>query len=190
MIKVKIERPEEGELEDEEMSEDEDEGLAEMAAREGLSLAEYRERIDKQMQEMSELKAEDAEVSPFLQNYTPLGRMLNDQQPTAQEPVVGSGMSGYLNLLRQSGALSKRSHEDAEREAAQMQHDLWLADHRARMAKKEIERLQARNRNVDQAQREYENKMREKVEAQETMEAYRSYKPDINIVYHDEFGRG
>lgn len=113
-----------------------------------------------------------------------------EQQPTTTEPVVGSGMSGYLNLLRQSGAIKKRDAVDAEREEAQMKHDLWIADHRARMAKREIERLQARNRNVDQATKEWENKMREKAEAQETIEAYRSYKPDIHIVYHDEFGRG
>ncbi|KAI9633988.1 SART-1 protein [Dioszegia hungarica] len=171
IIKVKIERPEDGELgdEDEVMSEDEDEGLAEMAAREGMSLAEYRMKIDAQMQEMSELKPEEDEE--------------------ASAPVVGSGMSGYLNLLRQSGALQKRSTEDAEREEAQVKYDLWIADHRARMAKREVERLQARNKPVDQAQKEWENKMREKKEAEEARRAYESYKPDINIVYHDEFGR-
>lgn len=98
-------------------------------------------------------------------------------------------MSGYLNLLRQSGALQKRSTEDAEREEAQIKYDVWIADHRARMAKREIERLLSRNKNVDQAQKEFENKMREKQEARETQEAYAAYKPDINIVYHDEFGR-
>jgi U4/U6.U5 tri-snRNP-associated protein 1 len=51
---------------DEDMSEDEDEGLAEMAAREGMSLQEYREKIDRQMQEMSEIKPEDAQVCHLL----------------------------------------------------------------------------------------------------------------------------
>lgn len=62
-VVVKIERTEEGEVdEDEDMSEDEDDGLAEMAAREGLSLAEYRLKIDRQMEEMNQIQAEDAAV--------------------------------------------------------------------------------------------------------------------------------
>jgi U4/U6.U5 tri-snRNP-associated protein 1 len=187
IIKVKIERPEDGELgdEDEVMSEDEDEGLAEMAAREGLGLAEYRMKIDAQMQEMSELKPEEVSYSLLYTAKAPA----DHQDEEASAPVVGSGMSGYLNLLRQSGALQKRSTEDAEREEAQVKYDLWIADHRARMAKREVERLQARNKPVDQAQKEWENKMREKKEAEEARRAYESYKPDINIVYHDEFGR-
>jgi U4/U6.U5 tri-snRNP-associated protein 1 len=68
-VVVKIERGEDGEVgegEDVDMdSEDEDEGLAEMAAREGLSLAEYRLKIDKELEEMSKIKAEDAEVCVF-----------------------------------------------------------------------------------------------------------------------------
>ena len=65
-VVVKIERGEEGEVdEDEDMeSEDEDEALAEMAAREGLSLAEYRIKIDSQLQEIAHVKAED-EVRHF-----------------------------------------------------------------------------------------------------------------------------
>lgn len=64
-VVVKIERTEEGELdEDEDMdSGDEDEALAEMAAREGLSIDEYRLKIDSQMQEMANVKAEAEQVS-------------------------------------------------------------------------------------------------------------------------------
>ena len=64
-VVVKIERTEEGEVdEDEDMgSVDEDEALAEMAAREGMSIEEYRIKIDAQMLEMAEVKAEAAEVS-------------------------------------------------------------------------------------------------------------------------------
>jgi U4/U6.U5 tri-snRNP-associated protein 1 len=48
---------------DEDMdSEDEDDALAEMAAREGLSLEEYRLKIDAQLQEMGNLKPEEPEV--------------------------------------------------------------------------------------------------------------------------------
>ncbi len=58
------------------------------------------------------------------------------------------------------------------------------------MARRELEKIQARGGNKDQAQREWENKMREQTEAREALELYRNYKPDVNIVYHDEFGRG
>ena len=174
--------------EDEEMdSDDEDEALAEIAAREGLSIQEYRIKIDAQMQEMEKVKAEGAEASQAW-----IATMQADVQAAAteSEPVVGSGMAGVLNLLRQQGALQKRSDEDAERERIQKQRDLWLADYRRRQAQRELERIQARGGNKDQAQREWENRMREQQEAKDALELYQNYKPDINIVYHDEFGRG
>jgi U4/U6.U5 tri-snRNP-associated protein 1 len=71
----------------------------------------------------------------------------------------------------------------------QIAKDLWLADHRRRMAKRELEKIQARGGNKDQAQREWEAKIREQNEARDAMEMYKDYKPDISIVYHDEFGR-
>lgn len=170
---MKIERTEEGEVdEDEDMeSVDEDEALAEMAAREGMSIEEYRIHIDSQMQEMLQVKAEAEEAA-------------NDS-----EPVIGTGVAGVLSLLRNQGALKTRTAEEAERERLQKQKDLWLADHRRRMAKRELERIQARGGNKDQAQREWENKMREQNEAREALEMYKNYKPDVHIVYHDEFGR-
>ena len=57
------------------------------------------------------------------------------------------------------------------------------------MAKRELERIQARGGNKDQAQREWENKMREQNEARDALELYKNYKPDFEIKYHDEFGR-
>jgi U4/U6.U5 tri-snRNP-associated protein 1 len=205
-VVVKIERGEDGEVEDgedEDMSEDEDEGLAEMAAREGMSLEEYRLKIDSQMKEMSEMQAEDVEVSRIwgFRSSPPLG---GDncfpccdshsadpflQKSSEPEPVVGQGMAGVLSLLRNQGALKKVSAEDQERERVQKQSDLWLADFRRRQAKRELERILARGGNKDQAQREWENKVREQQEARDALEVYRDYKPDINIVYHDEFGR-
>jgi U4/U6.U5 tri-snRNP-associated protein 1 len=57
------------------------------------------------------------------------------------------------------------------------------------MAKRELEKIQARGGNKDQAQREWEGKIREQNEARDAMEMYKDYKPDVTIVYHDEFGR-
>lgn len=98
-------------------------------------------------------------------------------------------MAGVLELLRQQGALKKQTDEEAERERVQKQRDLWLADYRRRQAQRELERIQARGGNKDQAQREWENRNREMNEARDALEVYKNYKPDINIVYHDEFGR-
>jgi len=81
-IVIKVERGEDGELlptaardEDEDMdSEDEDEELAEMAAREGLSIEEMRLKIDASLVEAANVKEEDAEVCPSLlfNHYHPL----------------------------------------------------------------------------------------------------------------------
>jgi hypothetical protein len=38
------------------------------------------------------------------------------------------------------------------------------------------------------SQREWENRNRELNEARDALEVYKNYKPDVNIVYHDEFG--
>ncbi|WVQ67101.1 uncharacterized protein L199_005295 [Kwoniella botswanensis] len=171
-VVVKIERPEEGEMdEDEDMSDEEDDALAEMAAREGLSLDEYRLKIDSQMQEMENIKKEEAGV------------------PTESEPVVGNGVAGILSMLRNQGALKAATDEEKERERIQKEKDLWLADHRRRVAQREMERIMSRGGNKDQAQREYENRMREQQEARDALESYKTYRPDINIVYTDEFGR-
>ncbi|TXT05942.1 hypothetical protein VHUM_03703 [Vanrija humicola] len=170
-VVVKIERVEDG---DEPMSDDddddEDDALAEIAAREGLSLEEYRQRIDKQMRELEEVKAENAA----------------EEEP---EAPVGNGVANILTMLRNQGSLAKRSAQDEERERQQKQHDLWLADHRRRQAQKEMERIAARGGNKDQAQREYDNRMREQQEARSALDAFKNYKPDIKIAYHDEFGR-
>lgn len=69
-VVVKIERGDDGDAAeagdgDEDMdmdSEDEDEALAEIAAREGLSLEEYRLKIDGQMKEIEEIKAEQVSL--------------------------------------------------------------------------------------------------------------------------------
>jgi U4/U6.U5 tri-snRNP-associated protein 1 len=103
--------------------------------------------------------------------------------------VVGNGLAGVLTLLRNQGSLKAKTSEDLERERVQKAHDVWLADHRRRIAQRELERIQARGGNKDQAQREYENRMREQREARDALESYKTYKPDVNIVYHDEFGR-
>jgi U4/U6.U5 tri-snRNP-associated protein 1 len=43
---------------------------------------------------------------------------------------------------------------------------------------------------MDEAQREYEKRRREQQELRDAMDLYKSYKPNVDIKYHDEFGRG
>jgi U4/U6.U5 tri-snRNP-associated protein 1 len=107
------------------------------------------------------------------------------------EPTVAGGLAGALALLRQQGALKESTAETKERERVQKERDLWLADHRRRVAKRDLERAKLRGGAVrDQAQREWEIKTREQQEAREALQAYANYKPDIKIEYTDEFGRG
>ncbi|KAF9048740.1 SART-1 family-domain-containing protein [Panaeolus papilionaceus] len=108
---------------------------------------------------------------------------------TSSEQTFSTGMASTLNILRQQGILAQPSSDQLDRERVQKQRDLWLAEQRHRVAKRELDKLQARGMNKDQAQREYENRLREQQEARETMDAYKDYKPDVNIVYYDEFGR-
>lgn len=177
------------EMADGEVEDDEDEALAEMALRQGLSLEEMRIKMDAELRESENVKQEDEEVSAFVRWGDPGSYLV--QFITKPEPTVSGGVGGVLAMLRQQGALSSLSVQDAERERIQKEKDLWLADHRRRMAKRELEKIKARGGpQKDQAQREWENKMREQQEAREALDAYKSYKPDVNIAYTDEFGRG
>ncbi|CDO73714.1 hypothetical protein BN946_scf185015.g42 [Trametes cinnabarina] len=108
---------------------------------------------------------------------------------TAVEQTFGEGMAATLNILRQQGVLAQPSADQMERERVQRQRDLWLAEYRRLQAQRELERAKSRGQNKDQATREYENRLREQQEARMMLEAFKNYKPDVNIVYHDEFGR-
>jgi U4/U6.U5 tri-snRNP-associated protein 1 len=108
---------------------------------------------------------------------------------TSSEQSFSTGMASTLNILRQQGLLATPSADQTDRERVQLQRDLWLAEQRRRVAQREIDRLKSRGSNKDQAQREYENRLREQQEARSNLEAFKNYKPDVNIVYHDEFGR-
>ena len=108
---------------------------------------------------------------------------------TATEQTYSSGMASTLNILRQQGILASSKTDEKERERVQLQRDLWLADYRRMLAHRELEKAKARGGNKDQATREYENRVREQQEARQALDLYKNYKPDVNIVYYDEFGR-
>lgn len=129
------------------------------------------------------IKATEAEerINVKQENHVEVG--------TSAQQTFSSGMASTLNILRQQGILATPSADQTEREKTQLQRDLWLADQRRRVAQREMEKLQSRGANKDQATREYENRVREQQEARENLETFKNYKPDVNIVYYDEFGR-
>lgn len=108
---------------------------------------------------------------------------------TATEQNFSTGMAATLNILRSQGVLATPNADQQERERVQLQRDLWLADYRRLVAQRELDKAKTRGGNRDQATREYENRLREQQEARANLEAFKHYKPDVNIVYYDEFGR-
>ncbi|KAJ7170704.1 SART-1 family-domain-containing protein [Mycena crocata] len=108
---------------------------------------------------------------------------------TASEQTFRSGLGGTLNILRQQGVLAKPAEEQQSREKVQIDRDRWLAQQRRAIEQRETERWQSRGSNKDQATREQLNRQREQQEIRDTVELFKSYKPDVNLVYYDEYGR-
>lgn len=108
---------------------------------------------------------------------------------TSSEQTFSSGMASTLQILRNQGILAAPSADSTDREGVQLQRDLWLAQQRSRIAQRELQKLANRGTAKDQSTREYENRMREQQDARENLDAFKNYKPDVNIVYYDEFGR-
>ena len=113
----------------------------------------------------------------------------NAEVGTSSEQTFDTGMAATLNILRQQGILATPAADQEEREKIQLQRDLWLADQRRRVAQRGMERLSSGGTSKDQATREYENRLREQQEARDNLDAFKNYKPDVNIDNYDEFGR-
>lgn len=97
-------------------------------------------------------------------------------------------MAATLSILRNQGMLQGPSQEQLDRERRQKDQDRWMALQRAKAAAREAERVAAKAQGSakDQATREADNRARELAEARGALDNFRDYKPDINIVYHDE----
>ena len=160
-----MEEIEAGEVTVKEEDDEGDEGAILNAIEDAIRMTEAEERRDVKHQE------EDVEVG------------------TSAQQTFSTGMASTLNILRQQGILSTPVADQNEREKTQLQRDLWLAEQRRRIAQRDMEKLMSRGANKDQATREYENRLREQQEARENLESFKNYKPDVNIVYYDEFGR-
>ncbi|KAF7316824.1 hypothetical protein HMN09_00415500 [Mycena chlorophos] len=108
---------------------------------------------------------------------------------TASEQTFRSGLGGTLSILRQQGLIPKADAELTEREKVQTDRDRWLAEQRRAIERRETEKWQSRGQVKDQATREMLNRQREQAEVRETVELFKNYKPDVNLVYYDEYGR-
>lgn len=110
---------------------------------------------------------------------------------TADEKFVSGGMASTLSLLRQSGQLKTMTPEEIAREKANRERERFIAEARMRDAQRELDKQRSRaaGASKDQAQREYENKQRQYDYAQQQLEAFKNYKPNVEISYTDEFGR-
>lgn len=111
--------------------------------------------------------------------------------PDESEPVIGRGMASTLSFLRQQGMLPQTNPELKSREEQQRQYDAWLAARRLEEQSREQARLasKASGSSIDQSSREAANRNRELEEARLAQDRFRDYKPDVEIKYHDEFGR-
>ncbi|KAJ7707694.1 SART-1 family-domain-containing protein [Mycena rosella] len=108
---------------------------------------------------------------------------------TASEQTFRAGLAGTVNILRQQGVLAKPAEELQSREQVQIERDRWLAQQRRAIEQRETERWQSRGAAKDQVTREQMNRQREQQEIRDTVELFKSYKPDVNLVYYDEYGR-
>lgn len=150
-----------------------DEALDEIEAGEVVKEEEYEDM----MEVIAEVEDKAAAVND------------DEEVGTSGEKTFGSGMAATLSLLRQQGVLALPSADQMAREDVQLHRDRFLAEYRHRQTQRETDRLQSRSGNKDQATREYENRLREQQEARAQLELFKDYKPDVEIVYYDEYGR-
>jgi U4/U6.U5 tri-snRNP-associated protein 1 len=108
---------------------------------------------------------------------------------TASEQTFRSGLAGTVNILRQQGVLAKPAEEQEYREKVQMDRDRWLAQQRRAIEQREMDKWQSRGSAKDQTTREQMNRQREQQEVRDTVELFKNYKPDVNLMYYDEYGR-
>ncbi|KAJ7035076.1 SART-1 family-domain-containing protein [Mycena alexandri] len=138
--------------------------------------------IDRIENLLKTVEAEQAETSQF-------GIADDGIGGTASEQTFRSGLAGTVNILRQQGVLTKPADEQQSRERVQLERDRWLAQQRRAIEQREMDKWQSRGSNKDQASREQMNRQREQQEARDTVEHFKNYKPDVNLVYYDEYGR-
>lgn len=104
-----------------------------------------------------------------------------------EEPTVDGGMASTLKLLKQKGLIEKRTEDDIKRDQLILEHQKWAMKRKANATAAEplpsTEAVQQRRLT------RREEVEREQQRAKELEEKFKDYKPVINLVYRDEFGR-
>ncbi|KAI8814202.1 SART-1 protein [Cladochytrium replicatum] len=133
-----------------------------------------------------------------------------ERGPLEDEPLVAKGLGATVALLLQKGFVHKTSSDVIEKERRQREKSQWLLEQKKRELEKELakQKLKEAERKAGGAggskqkgrEREWElererdrQKYREDMEERERMreveERFKNYAPDIQLEYHDEFGR-
>lgn len=134
---------------------------------------------------------EDGQVDETEEKKPKVNHDDDEEFGTTGEKLVSKGLASTLSILRHQGLMKPRTAEEIRKEKEFKEREAWLVAQRKRDEERERERIESRNAGdkKDQRQREYENKLRDQRDAQAAMEAYKNYKPVVELKYHDEFGR-
>ncbi|KAJ3150869.1 hypothetical protein HDU89_002866 [Geranomyces variabilis] len=131
------------------------------------------------------------------------------QAPIEEEPLISAGLGATLALLTQKGFVEKASPAEVERLRKQNERRTWLAEQKKLEKIREMakQKEKARNRELNEKgkgkgkqqpqhqdahdwyREEQEARFAERERARETEERFKKYIPDVNLEYHDEYGR-
>eukprot|EP00842_Homolaphlyctis_polyrhiza_P003733 jgi/Hompol1/4360/HPOL_003594-RA len=126
-----------------------------------------------------------------------------EQQKNAvveEEPLVSVGLAATLSLLNKKGLIVPVTAEERRREQKQKEHQLWLLKKRTELERaKNLRRSQGQSKQKnadwdmddeeDDRERERAEREADRRRIQELQEKFRNYTPDVNVKYHDEYGR-
>ncbi|KAI8823082.1 SART-1 protein [Fimicolochytrium jonesii] len=129
--------------------------------------------------------------------------------PLEEEPLVGAGLAATISLLTQKGFVEKTTPEELERQRKQAEKLLFLNEQRKADRLRELQREKEKQRNRERNNQEkgknnnhrddddwyreeqeaIEARNAERRRAREIEERYKLYNPDVDLKYHDEYGR-
>ncbi|TPX41944.1 hypothetical protein SeMB42_g05340, partial [Synchytrium endobioticum] len=133
---------------------------------------------------------------------------LDDLLEEFDEPLVSTGLAATVALLSQKGLVRKADQTQLEKERKDRRRQEWMNEAHRRQLRDEMEKQKKRaagkqgkdkgkNRGGGDAyydeeeeyRRESESRAEERRRLREIEDRYKDYKPEVEIKYHDEFGR-
>ena len=79
-----------------------------------------------------------------------------------QQLQHGPTMASTPSMLHRRGTPPHPTADQVEIERKQLQHDLWLAEQRVNLERREVKKRFGNGQNTDQTTQKYENRVREK----------------------------